>query len=178
MPNLKLKFFACALAISLTGTIACAKGPANKITGDFVRLNDSNQLTTYECEISAHEAKDNRAQKGSMYCVRADNPDNYWEIDLSAKNSCVYVGLQGTGQVGGMVTSAGTDADHLIGKFVAFNIFDGGEPGYLTDSSEHAIYNDLGDFQTWCSTGEFGEGVKFYSYTVQEGNLQVHLYGE
>lgn len=161
------------IVILLFGSVTFAGGPANKVTGDFVRFSDSSG-TKYSCEFTAHEAKNGRSQKGSMYCAREGDLNNWWEIDLSdADNSCVTVIDSEDARIGGLVKSAGTSANHLKFTFIGFAVHDGGEPGAYVDTSTHGVMNES-SFDLWCESGTF-EG-KTYDYTVEEGNLQVHHY--
>lgn len=161
------------LSLVVLPMVAMAGGPANKVTGDFVRLKGDGtnpNATAYECEISAHEVTEKRPQKGFMYCSCGDG--NSWEIDFSNANTFVSVFEDGeTALIGGMVTAAEGSQSSLLGKFVGFEIHDLGEPGAYNDWSVHAIFDTAEEFWGWSENGGGN-----HHYTVTEGNLQVHYH--
>lgn len=166
-----------ALLVSITMTATWAKGPANKVTGDFVRVND-NSGRTYECEFTAHELKDNRIQKGSMYCSLI-YPDqlNTWEVMLHNSYGCVIVVNETTARIGGRVDNIQGTATNLLGKFVGITVYDFGEPGaYVDEFDIHNFYDNEALYWEWCADG--GALGDVSPYTLTDGNVQVHYYGE
>lgn len=162
-----------ALAMaSLFATSAYANGPADKVTGDFVRVTDAS-ARVYECEFTGHEAVGKRSRKGSMYCNRTDVSPDWWEIDLGGDNACVVVSSDSEAVIGGLVGKA--EGNNLLGKFVAFKIIDGGEPGAYVDQLWVQSQFSQAVFDAVCAgTTDIETDLNGGPYYVNEGNIQVH----
>ena len=154
-------------------------------TGEFARLNDVNNNTNYECEISAHEAKGKRAQKGTVFCsLVADgngNPPpapNTWEADLSVDGACVVVNADGTARIAGIVTQA--EGNNELGLTVAFVVTDGGEPGAYVDRLDITSAFPSGNLAGFCegslALSDLGSRRGVALYSVVDGNIQVHKF--
>jgi hypothetical protein len=162
-------------------------GPANKVTGDFVRVhNATDNYTTYECEFTAHaertivtpKATKIFGSKGTIICVLtadiAGNPvtDNFWQIELDDGFACVEVFDGGSARIGGQVSTA---ENVTLGVFVGIDVVDGGEPGIYDGFTMNNFGDDDAGYGDWCANGTPG---RVDVYDIVEGNIQVHYYGD
>ena len=171
---MRKSILALAMA-SLFATSAYANGPADKVTGDFVRVTDLSSRV-YECEFTAHEAVGKRSRKGSMYCNRTDAGPDWWEVDLGGDNACVVVKSDSEAVIGGLVGKA--EGNNLLTKFVAFKIIDGGEPGAYVDELWVQSQFTAAVFAEVCAgTKDIQFDLNGGRYYVEEGNIQVHNFG-
>jgi len=179
------------IAIALFTLTGYARGPADKVTGEYI-LNDR-----YHRLVSAHEASGNRPQKG-FFLSWQDN-GSWYEMDFNdTENTCVNVFTDGQARIGGLVRKGVKDNEPApqIGRYFGIFVEDGGEPGSIVDygftyrvSTDYWSENARLALLDWCETGELeldGSAVIAPPIAVQEGavvwglhfvtdgNLQVH----
>lgn len=155
------------VASNLLALSAFAGGPADKVTGDFVRLADTSSQE-WTCEFTAHEAIGNRGKKGSLYCAKS-NASDWWEVDLASESACVHVYSDGKARLGGMAVRGYPTS--RIGAFYGMEVEDNGEPGAYTDTLDIKTFTAT-TFASFCASGLGSGGIS--PYTIIEGNLQVH----
>ena len=174
------------LALALFTLTVYARGPADKVTGEYI-LDDR-----YHRLVSAHEATGKHPQKG--FFLSWQDSGAWYEIDFSdTVNTCVNVFADGQARIGGLV-SDGKEGGGPIGLYFGFYVEDGGEPGSVvdygftyrvsTDKWSEVARDALLD---WCKTGELeldvnvvigptlqAGAVVWGLHFVTDGNLQVH----
>jgi len=176
-------------AIALFTFTVYARGPADKVTGEYV-LND-----IYHRLVSAHETTGNRPQKG-FFLSWQDN-GSWYEIDFNdTENTCVNVSTDGQARFGGLVGKGVKDNEPApqIGRYFGFFVEDGGEPGSIVDygftyrvSTNYWSEVAKEALLDWCKTGELeivgstvigptlqAGAVVWGLHFVTDGNLQVH----
>ena len=164
------------LASSLLATASFA-GPANKVTGDFVRVLDGSDPSRFrDCEISAHQEKVTgakvRSQKGVIYCENEWN-GKYWELDLNPLHTCVKVVNQYEARIAGQLVS-GTAAND---KYYGFLLQDNGQ-GSAAAPDRFWVYNygsDKDAAMNFCEPGP-GDEDPTKEHTVTSGNLKIHFH--
>mgnify|MGYP001823417315 FL=1 len=152
-----------------------ARGPADKVTGEFTH-ND-----TFHRLVSAHEAIGNNPQKGFFLSWRDDG--RFYEIDFwDTEHSCVNVFAEGQARIGGLVRQ-GNEGAPQIGRYFGLFMIDGGEPGPIVDQGfTYRVTTDYWSEEArlallhWCETGELGGLFEqaVWPSVVTDGNLQVH----
>jgi hypothetical protein len=157
-----------------------AKGPADKVTGEYV-LND-----IYHRLVSAHEANGKLPQKGFFLSWRDDG--SWYEMDFNdTVNTCVNVFTEGQARIGGLVSEGIKDSEDApqIGRYFGFTVVDGGGPGSIVDHGyTYRVSEDYWSeaaklaLLNWCDTGavneELGGWVVWGPHVVTDGNVQVH----
>jgi len=163
------------LTVYAGGPADNARGPADKVTGEFTHNGIYHRL------LSAHEATDTHPQKGFFLSWR--DTGTWWEMDFNdTENTCVNVFASGQARIGGLVKNA-NDGAPQVGRYFGILLVDGGEPGIVVDYgftfrvtldywSEDARLALL----SWCETGVMAGlyGQAIWPSVVTDGNLQVH----
>ena len=166
------------LASSLLATASFA-GPANKVTGDFIRVLDGSDPSRFrDCEISAHQEKVTgakvRSQKGVIYCENEWN-GKYWELDLNPLQTCVNVLDQYQARIAGQLVS-GTAANNV---YYGFLLLDNGEPSAsAAEPDRFWVYNygsDRDAGMSFCENGP-GDADPTKEHTVTSGNRKIHFH--
>ncbi len=178
-----------ALAAALASADAFARGPADKVTGDFTHGNcgecvpGDELLFVWHKFISAHEAFGKRPQKGLLFSW---NDDGRWfEMDFrDAHNTCVHIDMDGHVRTGGLA-SDGNAAQ--VGRYFGLEFNDNGEPAYFVDDGATIRFSrDYWSeaarlaFLEWCETGELPgpdaglNGLAVWPHIIIRGNVQVH----
>jgi len=174
-------------SLCLAAASATARGPVDKVTGDYTHGNcwdctpdDVLNFISHKL-ISAHEASDKHPQKGFVYSW--NDAGRWFEMDLSdTENTCVHVYADGRVRTGGLVSDGNGPQ---VGRYFGLDLYDNGEPAYFTDRGftirfSLDYYSEVARlaFLEWCETGELPAepiyGLAVWSHVIFEGNLQVH----
>jgi len=152
-----------------------ARGPADKVTGEFTHNDAVHRL------VSAHEAIGKKPQKGFFFAWRDDG--RWFEVDFQdTEHTCVNVFADGQARIGGLVINSHENSPQ-IGRYFGFFFVDGGEPGPIVDQGfTYRVTTDYWSeearlaFLEWCETGVLGDlsGQAIWPSVVTDGNLQVH----
>ena len=176
------------LALALFTLTVYARGPADKVTGEYI-LDDR-----YHRLVSAHEATGKHPQKG--FFLSWQDSGAWYEIDFSdTVNTCVNVFADGQARIGGLISDS-KEGGGPIGLYFGFYVEDGGEPGSVVDYGftyrvSTVKWSEVARVALldWCNTGVLeldGSAVTGPPIAVQEGavvwglhfvtdgNLQVH----
>jgi hypothetical protein len=169
----KTIFLVFVLALFSLSTYA--RGPADKVTGEFTHNDRFHRL------VSAHEAIGKNPQKGFFLSWWDDG--RWYEIDFwDTEHSCVNVFAEGQARIGGIVRDASEGAPQ-VGRYFGLFMIDGGEPGPIVDQGfTYRVTTDYWSEEArlallhWCETGELGDlsGQAIWPSVVTDGNLQVH----
>ena len=152
-----------------------ARGPADKVTGEFTHNDRFHRL------VSAHEAIGENPQKG--FFLSSWDDGRWFEIDFwDTEHSCVNVFAEGQARIGGLVRK-GNEGAPQIGRYFGLFMIDGGEPGPIVDQGfTYRVTSDYWSEEArlallhWCETGELGGLFEqaVWPSVVTDGNLQVH----
>lgn len=163
------------LVLTLFTVNTYARGPADKVTGEFTHNDTAHRL------VSAHEAFGKHLQKGFFFSWRDDG--RWFEIDFrDTEHSCVNVFADGQARIGGLIRDAHEGAPQ-IGRYFGFLMVDGGEPGPIVDQGfTYRVTTEYWSEEArlallhWCETGELGDLFEqaVWHAVVTDGNLQVH----
>lgn len=180
--SLFLTFTACLVAAS-----TFARGPVDKVTGDFTHGNcgacspgDPLAFVSHKL-ISAHEASGKHPQKGFVFSW---NDEGRWfEMDLrDTHNNCVNVYAEGRVRTGGLVSEGNGPQ---VGRYFGLDLVDDGEPAYYIDHGttirfSRDYYSEQARlaFLDWCETGNLPtepiNGLAVWPHVIFQGNLKVH----
>jgi len=178
-----------SLTVCLLAVNAFARGPADKVTGDYTHGNcwdcapgDTLAFVSHKL-ISGHEAQGNQPQKGFVFSW---NDEGRWfEMNLTdTHNTCVNVYADGRVRTGGLVHEGNGPQ---VGRYFGLDLMDEGEPAYFADHGFTIRFSTLyyseqarQAFLDWCETGDYPapgtapEGFTVWSHIIFQGNLQVH----
>ena len=173
MKFLKLAVFALLSACILWPMHGFAKGPVNKVTGEYViagRPVGPDPILRYRYLV-AHEAMYGHRQKGYLYSIASN--DRWYVIDFSNPgNSCVKITGEGEARIGGQVV----DGNQAVGRFFGTVIHDFGEPSAYLDEMEVLRFVGPGgpddeaaaraNLLQWCE-----DGIIDFAWPTCEGDI-------
>ena len=149
-----------------------ANGPANKVTGSFIRgVYNPN----FAIELTAHESivmknGKTRPAKGMVTAYHLTNSERYFAVDVT----CVNVISETDAVFAGPIVLAGQDWETWVGEYFLNWVHDGGEPGAYADEYHTSRTPDAIEAMNFCETPPIGSEDMNRHWTVFEGNIQVH----
>ena len=149
-----------------------ANGPANKVTGSFLRGVDA---PNFAIELTAHESVvmkngKTRPVKGMVTGYHLTNSNRYFAVDVK----CVNVISETDAVFAGPIVLAGPDWEFWVGQYFLNWVHDGGEPGAYADEYHTSRTPDAIEAMNFCETPPASHEEMNRHWTVFEGNTQIH----
>lgn len=173
-------------AAALTAADGFARGPADKVTGQFTIVGCcpiGESPVMRHRELSAHEPLGKHRQKGYLFSLNSQ--DRWYVMNFNdAANTCVNVYGDRRARIGGLIS----EGNQAVGRYFGYDIEDWGEPAYLTDTMLVLRFIGPGgpddaaqarvNFLIWCDTGVYSNATvdRLWPQIVIDGNVKVHNY--
>lgn len=161
-----------ALVLPFLTFAVYAGGPANKVTGSFIR---GVSTPNFVVEFTAHESVvmkngKTRPAKGMVTAYHLTNSDRYFATEVT----CVNVISETDAVFAGPVILAGPDWESWVGEYFLNWVHDDGEPGAYADEYHTSRVTDWSEAMNFCANPPDDPEEMNRHWTVFEGNIQVH----